>query len=78
MTEIQLLTHGGERIVEKASYPRGHAKNPMTEAEIEAKYASLADGVMKPAQRNALLRALWDVDQAAEIGRVLALVRVER
>jgi 2-methylcitrate dehydratase len=77
MTEIELLTHGGERIVEKASYPRGHAKNPMTEAEIEAKFVALADGVMQPAQRDALLRALWDVDQATEIGRVLELVRVE-
>ena len=50
----------------------------MTEAEIEAKFVSLAEGMMKPAQRDALLRALWDVDHAPEIGRVLELVRVER
>ena len=78
MTEITVTTSTGERIVERASYPRGHAKNPMSEADIEAKFVTLAEPMMKPAQRDALLKALWDVDQAAEIGRVLELVRVER
>ena len=78
MTEIEVLTHGGERVVERASYPRGHAKNPMSEEDIENKFRTLAENIMKPGQRDALLKALWDVDQAREIGQVLALVQVER
>ena len=78
MTEIEVLTRDGERLVERASYPRGHAKNPMSEEDIEAKFRTLADGLMRPAQRDALLKALWDVDRAPQIGAVLRLVAVER
>jgi 2-methylcitrate dehydratase len=78
ITEIEVLTRQGARLVERASYPRGHAKNPMTEEDIESKFKILADNVMKPGARDALLAALWSVDQAAQIGRVLELVRVER
>ena len=78
MTEIEVLTRGGERLVERASYPRGHAKNPMSDEDIENKFRTLAENVMKPDNRDALLEALWQVDQAHDIGQVLALVRVER
>ena len=78
MTEIEVLTRSGERVVERASYPRGHAKNPMSEEDIENKFRSLAENIMKPAQRDALLKALWEVDRAREIGHVLALVQLER
>ena len=78
MTEIEVLTRQGGRFVEKASYPRGHAKNPMTEEDIESKFRTLADNVMTAAARDALLEALWAVDEAAQIGDVLARVRVER
>ena len=78
MTEIEVLTRGGERIVERASYPRGHAKNPMSEDDIENKFRTLADGLMRPAERDALLEALWAVDESREIGQVLGLVRVAR
>ena len=78
MTEIEVLTRGGERVVERASYPRGHAKNPMSEEDIENKFRTLADNIMKPAQRDALLKALREVDEAREIGQVLALVQAER
>jgi len=76
MTEIEVLTTSGKRIVERASYPRGHAKNPMNDEDIENKFRTLADPVMKPAARDALLQALWNVDQAAPIGEVLERVRV--
>ena len=78
MTEIEVLTRAGERIVERASYPRGHAKNPMSEDDIENKFRTLAEGMMKPAQRDVLMKALWEVERAPQIGAVLQLVRVER
>lgn len=78
MTEIALTTKQGARIVEKASYPRGHAKNPMSEEDIEAKFETLAESTMQPAHATALLQALWAVDRAAQIDDVLKLVRVER
>ena len=77
-TEIEIETRGGERLREIASYPRGHAKNPMTDAEIERKFAAQAEPVMASSRRDALASALWGIDRAPAIGPVLDLVRVER
>jgi 2-methylcitrate dehydratase len=77
MSRIEVTTRGGETLVETASYPKGHAQNPMNDADVESKFAGLTEGLLKADRRDALLRALRDVDQAADIGRVLELVRVE-
>jgi 2-methylcitrate dehydratase len=76
-TEIEIDTRSGERLSEIASYPRGHARNPMTDSEIDAKFIAQAQRVLPAAQRDALLHALWEIDRAAAIGQVLDLVRVE-
>jgi len=76
MTRIEVATRGGQRLVEMASYPRGHARNPMSDADVESKFADLSRALLAPARRDALLRALWDVDQSADVGRILELTRV--
>ncbi len=76
-TEIEIDTRGGERVSEIASDPRGHARNPMTDSEIDAKLIAQAERVLPAARRDALLHALWDIDRAAAIGQLLDLVRVE-
>ena len=76
MTRIEVTTRGGQRLVEMASYPRGHAKNPMSDADVESKFADLSRALFAPDRRDALLRALWDIDQASDIVKVMDLVRV--
>jgi len=76
MTRIEVTTRGGQRLVEMASYPRGHAKNPMSDADVESKFTDLSRALLAPDRRDALLRALWDIDQASDIVKVMDLVRV--
>jgi hypothetical protein len=49
----------------------------MSDADVETKFAGLSEGLVAPAERNALLSALWAVDHATEMGKVLELVRLE-
>ena len=76
VTEIVVTTRSGEKLCEIASYPRGHAKNPMADAEVEQKFAALAAPVMAKEASAALLEALWRIDRAACARQVLDLVRV--
>jgi 2-methylcitrate dehydratase len=78
VTEIKLKTVSGDLHTEVAAYPRGHAKNPMTDAEIDDKFLNLTTGMLKPADQKALLQSLWEVDQARSIGQVLERIRVDR
>lgn len=76
ITRIEVTTRGGQRLSAMASYPKGHARNPMSDADVESKFADLSRDLIPAARRDALLKALWDVDQAPDIAPVLDLVRV--
>ncbi|HZM47725.1 MAG TPA: hypothetical protein VFC14_23130, partial [Burkholderiales bacterium] len=76
-SRFEVKTRDGKTLVETASYGKGHAKNPMNDADVEAKFVGLTEGLIKPGQRDKLLAALRDVDSAADVGSVLELVRVE-
>jgi 2-methylcitrate dehydratase len=70
-SEIELVTTGGERIIERASYPKGHARNPMTDEEVEAKFRTFAEPIYGPKRCQAALAALWRLEEAKELGPVL-------
>ena len=74
MTEIEVVTRDGKRLIESAQYSKGHAKNPMSDADVNAKFSILCESVMGHAQRDALLNALWNIDQAADLNGVLDLL----
>ncbi len=65
-------------MTEHVSYPKGHSKNPMTDADITSKFTQLSEGVIASGARDALLDALWRADEAHDIVSVIELVRVER
>ncbi len=77
MTEIEVVTRDGKRLVESAQYSKGHAKNPMTDADVEAKFKILCEGLMDAAQQDALLKALWHLDQAADLTGLLDLLAIK-
>jgi 2-methylcitrate dehydratase len=54
-------------------YHRGHWKNPMTDAEVEAKFRKLAGHVLAPAGIDALLDRLWHLEEVADAGDILRL-----
>jgi len=76
-TSIEVVTRDGKRLNENVSYPKGHAKNPMSDADINSKFAGLARAVMPSAARDALLDALWRIDEATDVGAVTDLARVQ-
>ena len=56
------------RVYEKTvKYPRGHAGNPMTDAEVEEKFHRLAEGVIPTKLQNRLLRQMWSLDKAKSV-----------
>jgi 2-methylcitrate dehydratase len=76
ITRIDVTTRDGQRLTETASYPKGHAKNPMSDADIESKFVDLSKGLMSPEAGGALLGALWRIDQINDVGSIIDLIRV--
>jgi 2-methylcitrate dehydratase len=73
LCRLAVLTGSGARHTAEVAYHRGHWKNPMTDAEIEAKFRSLAAPVLTPARTDRLLERLWRLDEVPDAGEILRL-----
>ena len=78
VSEIEVVTRSGQRLTERAEYPKGHVRNPMTDDDVDAKFRDLSALLLGPAQTEAALHALWRLEEAARIGSVLDLVTLKR
>jgi 2-methylcitrate dehydratase len=78
VSELEVRTVSGERFVERAEFPKGHAKNPLTDADVVAKFLALSADALGGAAASAALDALWRLPDVARIGTVLDLFAITR
>jgi 2-methylcitrate dehydratase len=55
-------------------YPRGHEKNPMTDEEIERKFAQLCADRLAPGARARLLETLWHLERVEDVRALTELL----
>jgi len=77
-SQIDVTTRSGRRYTERAEYPKGHAKNPMTDADVEAKFRDLSEDVLGRARAAGALEALWRLDEVTRMGAVVELFTFKR
>ena len=73
---ITVTTRSGQRHSVAIDYHRGHYRNPMSDAEIEAKFRSLAEEPLGRVRCDVLLDRLWHLEQVPDAGRLLDLTRI--
>jgi 2-methylcitrate dehydratase len=67
---VEIVLANGERLRRRADLPKGHPLDPLTDAELEAKYLALAEGALPRARARALLDTLWDLERVPDINRL--------
>jgi len=60
---------------ERVDHPRGHAKNPMTDMEVEAKFHILADPFLGNERSKSLASLVWKLDEVPHISELLSLTK---
>jgi 2-methylcitrate dehydratase len=73
---LEVSTRAGKRSGRSLEYPKGHPKNPLSDAELEDKFRTLAREVLTPEGCQRALDVLWRLEDADDIGDVLELFRV--
>jgi 2-methylcitrate dehydratase len=68
---IEIRMADGTRHAHEVASPRGHADNPMTPAEVEAKFRMLLAGSGHPADPDGVIAALRDLPAAPDVSRLL-------
>jgi len=71
--DLEIVLKSGARKTIRVEYHRGHWKNPMTDAEIEEKFRSLARRQLQAAQTDALMHQLWALDNLPQVGWLMAM-----
>jgi len=58
-------------------YPKGDPRNPLSDAEIEEKFAALAESVLSPAAQKKLKDAIWDLEKVGSVSKLMALMKAD-
>lgn len=71
---ITITLDNGKQLVKEVEFPRGHARNPMTDAEVEKKFRTLVEPRYGKAKADQVLKACWELDKLKGAGELLALL----
>jgi 2-methylcitrate dehydratase len=73
---VRIHLRDGGTLEKEVTFPRGHARNPMTDAEVEQKFRRLAEPLLASFAIAGILDRCWNLDKLADIGELLRLFEV--
>ena len=73
---MTLITRSGERLIEEAQYPKGHPRNPLSDAEVEEKFNRLTGDTLSDTARSELVNKVGKLDGLPDVGSILDLTTI--
>ncbi len=70
----EITLKDGRVLKKRVDHPRGHARNPMTDEEVESKFRSMASRVMPRAQMDRLIETIWRLDELNHVRDISSLM----
>jgi 2-methylcitrate dehydratase len=70
---ITVTLNDGTQFVREVEFPRGHAGNPMTDAEVETKFRRVAEPRYGKAKADAILARCWDLENLTSVTDLIRL-----
>ncbi|MDA8103729.1 MAG: MmgE/PrpD family protein [Nitrospiraceae bacterium] len=67
MNKVTVWDKDGREHTSTVRYYRGHALNPLSDEEVEAKYADQADPVIGTARAKELAQLVWSLEQLSDV-----------
>ncbi|HEY3899471.1 MAG TPA: MmgE/PrpD family protein [Chthoniobacter sp.] len=71
---ITVRLHDGRTLREEVDYPLGHARNPLSDTQLEAKFHALADARLGAERGDALLQELWRLEHLEDLRSITDLL----
>ncbi len=75
---VTVTSVNGKQAASEVMYPRGHFKNPMEDAELDAKLRDLFTAFGDTAQCASVLQALWNIEKSANVSDIVDLLAASR
>ncbi len=74
---VTITATDGRSFSEQLDYPKGDARNPLTDQEIEEKFAALAEGVLSTQAQRKLKDTIWNLEKVASVSQLMALLKAD-
>ena len=74
---VNITTVDGKTFTKQLDYPKGDPRNPLSDAEIEEKFAALADGVLSKKAQEKLKDAIWNLEKVGSVSKLMALMKAD-
>jgi 2-methylcitrate dehydratase len=72
---VRVTTTDGRTFDKQLDYPKGDPRNPLSDAEIEAKFDALAEPVLTKAGRAAVKDAVWNLEKLASVTELMEILK---
>ena len=74
---VNINTTDGRSFSKQLDYPKGDPRNPLTDQEVEEKFAALADGVLSNSAQKRVKEAVWNLERAGSVSELMALLEAD-
>lgn len=74
---VNITTKDGSVYSKQLDYPKGDPRNPLTDAEIEEKFGSLAEGVLSANAQKKLKDSIWNLEKVGSVSKLMALMKTD-
>jgi 2-methylcitrate dehydratase len=75
---VTIRTTSGQEFTKQLDYPKGDPRNPLSDAEIEEKFAALAGPVMGKAAQKKVREAVWNLEKLESVNELMKLLKVRQ
>jgi 2-methylcitrate dehydratase len=74
---VNIDTTDGRSFTKQLDYPKGDPRNPLTDAELEEKFAALAEGVLSGEGQRRVKDAVWNLEHVDSVTELMALMAAD-
>jgi len=74
---VHIHTTDGRCFSKQLDYPKGDPRNPLTDQEIEEKFAALAEGVLSKGAQKKVKDAVWNLEHVGSVSELMALMEAD-
>ena len=71
---VHINTTDGRCFSKQLDYPKGDPRNPLTDQEVEEKFAALAEGVLSKTAQRRVKEAVWNLERVGSVNELMALM----
>ena len=74
---VSIRTTGGKEFSRQLDFPKGDPRNPLSDREIEEKFAALAEGVLSKRAQQKVKDAVWKLEKLRSVSDLMRLLKAD-